>query len=304
MDRENDAVAWSRNAFWTLLKSEPQAPPAVLSREVEDRAGYSVERLLFDFGAAGPVRGILTRPTKTMGRAPALLYMHAHGGRFDIGANEILDGQPATLSPLGPVFAGQGYVTLMLEMPLFGARATITESALSKALLWRGRTVMGQMLAELTGALGYLAGRDDVDAGRVGAYGISMGCTHGFMLAALDDRIKAVAHLCCFADYGVMIDLNLHDGHGHYLTIPGMLAETSVGEIGGAIAPRPQLICIGEADTLTPPAAFAKAYDETRTAYAVAGAPSALRLFSEPGIGHAETPGMRKAVLEFFRETL
>jgi dienelactone hydrolase len=297
-------VAWSREGFWGLLKSEPCAAAALMSQVAEDRAGYSVERLVFDFGAAGPVRGILTRPTRILGRVPALLYMHAHGGRFDIGANEILGGQPATLSPLGPVFAGEGYVTLMLEMPLFGARATITESALSKALLWRGKTLMGQMLAELTGALGYLADRDDVDAARIGAYGISMGCTHGFMLAALDDRIKAVAHLCCFADYGVMIDLGAHDGHGHYMTIPGMLTQTSVGEIGGAIAPRPQLICIGEADTLTPPTAFAKAFGETRAAYVAAGVPEALRLVSEPGIGHAETPRMRREVLQFFRDTL
>ena len=297
-------MAWSLEGFWGLLKSEPRAAAALMSQVVEDRAGYSVERLVFDFGAAGPVRGILTRPTTILGRVPALLYMHAHGGRFDIGANEILDGQPATLSPLGPVFAGEGYVTLMLEMPLFGARATMTESALSKALLWRGKTLMGQMLAELSGALGYLADRDDVDAARIGAYGISMGCTHGFMLAALDDRIKAVAHLCCFADYGVMIDLGAHDGHGHYMTIPGMLTQTSVGEIGGAIAPRPQLICIGEADTLTPPTAFAKAFGETRAAYVAAGVPEALRLVSEPGIGHAETPRMRREVLQFFRETL
>lgn len=297
-------MTWSRQGFWNLLKAEPRPAPPVLTRTVEDRPGYTVERLVFDFGAAGPVRGIVTRASTISARRPALLYMHAHGGRFDIGVNEILDGQPATLSPLGPVFAADGYVTLMLEMPLFGERATISESALSKALLWRGKTLMGQMLSELTGALGYLAARDDVDPDRIGAYGISMGCTHGFMLAALDDRIKAVAHLCCFADYGVMIDLGLHDLHGHYLTIPGMLTATSVGEIGGAIAPRPQLICIGEADRLTPPAAFAKAYEEARVTYKAAGAPTALRLFSEPGVGHAETQGMRDAVLRFFRETL
>ena len=297
-------MAWSRETFWQLLKAGPKEAPAVLSRTIEDRAGYTAEHLLFDFGEAGPVRGVLTRPTAMSGRAPGLLYMHAHGGRFDIGVNEILDGQPATLSPLGPVFAGEGYVTLMLEMPLFGERATTTESALSKALLWRGKTLMGQMLSELTGALAYLASRDDVDAARIGAYGISMGCTHGFMLAALDDRIKAVAHLCCFADYGEMIELGLHDGHGHYLTIPGMLAQTSVGEIGGAIAPRPQLICIGEADKLTPPTAFRIAYDEAAAAYAAAGALRALQLLSEPGVGHAETPGMRDKVLQFFRETL
>ncbi len=230
--------------------------------------------------------------------------MHAHGGRYDVGVNEILDGQTYMGPPLGPVFARAGYVTLMLEMPLFGDRATISESALSKALLWRGRTVMGKMLSELTAALGYLAGRDDVDPDRIGAYGVSMGCTHAFMLAALDDRIAAVAQICCFADYGVMIDLGLHDGHGHYLTIPGLLAETSVGEICGAIAPRPQLICLGEDDTLTPPAAVAKARAETEAAYQAAGHAERLQLFIQPGTKHQETPEMREQVLEFLRHAL
>jgi len=94
-------MTWSRPGFWNLLKAEPRPAPAVLTRTVEDRPGYTVERLVFDFGAAGPVRGIVTRASTISARRPALLYMHAHGGRFDIGVNEILDGQPATLSPLG-----------------------------------------------------------------------------------------------------------------------------------------------------------------------------------------------------------
>jgi dienelactone hydrolase len=297
-------MPFSRDRFWHLLGAAPRAPLLLLARESEPRDGHVVERLRFDLGEGAAARGVLTRPAGAAGRLPALLYMHSHGGHYDVGAGELLDGQTYLGTPLGPVFARAGYVTLMLEMPLFGERATVTESALSKALLWHGRTLMGQMLAELTGALGYLAGRDDVDPARLGAFGMSMGSTHGFMLAALDDRIRAVAHLCCFADYGVMIELGLHDGHGHYLTIPGMLAETSVGEICGAIAPRPQLICLGEADSLTPPAAVAKARAETEAAYRAAGRPRALEVFIEPGVAHQETPAMRQKVLAFFRDAL
>jgi dipeptidyl aminopeptidase/acylaminoacyl peptidase len=41
-----------------------------------------------------------------------------------------------------------------------------------------------------------------VDAGRIGAMGLSMGATHAYWLAALDDRVAAVAHLCAFAEHG------------------------------------------------------------------------------------------------------
>ncbi|MEO8883457.1 MAG: acetylxylan esterase [Devosia sp.] len=296
-------MAFSRERFWDLLKAEPQDAPIEVLREIESHDDYVVETLLLEVENGESIRGFITRPTDDTHRHPALLYMHSHGGKYEIGADELLQGHDY-IGPLGPIFARAGYVTLVIEMPLFGTRANFSESALSKALLWRGKVLMGQMLSELSGALSYLAARPDVDPARIGGFGMSMGCTHAFMLAALDDRIKAVAHLCCFADYDVMIDLGAHDGHGHYMTIPGLLAETSVGEICGAIAPRRQLICIGSDDALTPPAAVARARVETETAYSVAGHPEALTIFIEPGVKHQETPAMREKVLAFFRENL
>jgi hypothetical protein len=40
---------------------------------------------------SGEIRGILTRPSKADGRLPAILYSHCHGGRYEIGADELLD---------------------------------------------------------------------------------------------------------------------------------------------------------------------------------------------------------------------
>ncbi len=98
----------------------------------------------------------------------------------------------------------------------------------------------------------------------------------------------------------MLIELGAHDQHGHYLTIPGLLTQNSIGAIAGAIAPRPQR----GADALTPPAAVAKAFAETSAAYARAGAAGALELFVEPCVRHRETPAMRQKVLRFFAEQL
>jgi dienelactone hydrolase len=296
-------MTFTRRRLWQLLGDQPEPPPQIVAADRESHDGYGIERLRLQMQSGETVRGIVTRPASGAQRLPAILYMHSHGGHYEVGADELLDGQHY-IGALGPVFAKAGYVTLCVEMPLFGQRRQFTESALSKALLWRGKTLMGQMLAELSGALGYLAARADVDATRIGGFGMSMGCTHTFMLAALDDRLKAVAHLCCYADYDLMIRSGAHDGHGHYLTIPGLLQEMSTGEICGVIAPRPQLICIGEADALTPPDAVARARLETETAYRHAGCLEQLGFFTEPGIGHQETPAMREKVLEFFSRTL
>lgn len=268
---------------------------------IEQRDGYEIEHLTLRLGDT-EVRGILTRPRDVAGRLPAILYGHSHGGRYDIGADELLDGREYLLDPLGPVFARAGYVTLCIDMPVFGERATVSEGSAAKALLWYGRGLFAQMLCDHSAALTYLASRPDVDPARIGAFGISMGCTLSYWLAAMDERIAAVAHLCCFADLRTMIELGAHDGHGIYLVVPGLLNEADAGAIGALVAPRPQLVCIGEADSLTPPAAVAVAWSETSAAYA--NHPGRLQLVSEPGVHHQETPRMREAALAFFATSL
>lgn len=269
------------------------------TRSVTENDGYVVENieLLID---NEHVRGILTRPIAP-GRYPAILYGHSHGGRYEIGAEELLAGRDYLLDPLGPVFARQGYVTLCIDMPIFGLRATETESARAKALLWYDRALICEMLADHQAALTYLISREDVDHTRVGAFGMSMGCFLSYWLAAVDERITAVAHLCCFADLRSMIRSGAHDGHGFYLVVPGLLDEADAGAIGALIAPRPQLVCIGEADRLTPMDAFELAWHEMSISYAGYGT---LELVREPGVGHQETPRMREAVLDFFARTL
>ncbi|QYO75357.1 alpha/beta hydrolase family protein [Devosia salina] len=273
----------------------------LLSRQIQPSGDYTIEHLRLRIGDED-VRGILTRPTAAVGRLPAILYGHSHGGGYAIGARELLDGREYLVSPLGPVFARAGYVTLSIDMPVFGERASVSEGSAAKALLWYGKSLFGQMLSDHAGALTYLAGRDDVDATRIGAFGLSMGCVLSYWLAAIDKRIAAVAHLCCFADFRTMIALGAHDGHGIYLTVPGLLREADGGSIAALIAPRPQLICVGEADHFSPPEAVARALEDLRPAYE--GEPGMLEFLSEPGIGHQETPRMRAAVLDFFARRL
>lgn len=265
--------------------------------------GFAVEHLTFESTAGETVRGVLTRP-EGPGPFPALLYIHAHGNRHDIGIAEMLDGRPALQGPLGPEFARRGYVTLMTELPAFGTRAEPGESARAKAALWHGRSLAGQMVGEQASALDWLLSRVDVDAGRTGAFGISMGATLAYWLASVDPRIAAVAHLCAYADLETLIGTGAHDLHGIYMSVPGLLEIASNGRIAGAIAPHPQLIGIGDLDPLTPPLAVDTALEETRVLYAAAGAANALAVHREPDSGHVETPAMREAVMRFLEQHL
>ncbi len=277
---------------------------ALLGRDVVEQDGYVVERLTFDLEGAGQVRGLLTRPVDASGRIPAILYAHSHGDRLDIGADELLDGRAYLLRPLGPVFARAGYVTLCLDMPSSGERSKISESAAAKAAIWYGGSLIGRMLSDHAAALTYLAGRDDVDAARIGGFGISLGATLTYWLAAIDTRLTAIAHLCCYADYATLVELGAHDHHSIYLLVPGLLNHTSTGEIAGMVAPRPQLICLGEDDQLTPPRSVAQALGVTRPMYEATGAISKLTVFVQPGVGHQQTTEMHERTMDFFAREL
>ncbi|MFN3722116.1 MAG: dienelactone hydrolase family protein [Paracoccaceae bacterium] len=289
-----------RQAFGLGQAHPALVAPTTLTAAEDDTC--RTEEVHFDLGSAGFARAFWCRPTRTTGPSPAVLVIHAHGDRYDIGAAELVHGRPALFAPTGPALAARGIASLCLDMPCFGSRSGQSESAAAKALLWEGRSLAGQMLAENLAALDWLAAQPEVDADRIGVFGLSMGATLAYWLGALDARLRAVAHLCCLADFRTLIALGQHDLHGIYLTVPGLLAHASNGQIAGLIAPRAQFIGLGDLDPLTPPAATAPALDAVRTAYAAQG--GRLVIHREPASGHVETPAMHRAMLDFFTSTL
>jgi dienelactone hydrolase len=273
-------------------------PLTFLSSRTE---GPGLSRLWFATAAGEPVRGYLCRP-EAAAPWPAVLVIHAHGNAYAIGASELIAGRPALQGPIGPALARAGIAALCLDMPCFGDRAVVTESAASKAALWRGGSLAGQMLGECASALDWLAAEPDIRPDRIGVFGISMGATLGYRLAAVDDWVAALAQECCLADFGALVASGAHDLHGIYLTVPGLLRIASNGTIAGLVAPRPQFVGIGEDDPLTPPEALAIALAELAAAYRAAG--GELVIHREPGVGHQETPAMRAAALAFLRRHL
>ena len=280
-----------------------QHPLTLSSTDITVVNNVSLERLAFRTGDDEQVDAYFMRPPG-VGPFPAILYIHAHGARYDIGAREILDGRSALVGPLGVEFAKHGFASLTIEMPSFGARRQPDESARTKALLWRGKSLAGKMLGEQASAFSWLSSRTDIDAARIGVFGLSMGATFSYWLSAAEPRVACSAHLCCYADFGALIETGAHDLHGIYLTVPGLLNVASNGTIAGLIAPRPQFIGIGDQDPLTPPMAVDRALLQTRSAYRAAGAEDKLVVHREPHSSHVETPAMRAAMLAFFKRHL
>ena len=269
-----------------------------LTLAVDIPAGGDLRRLTFATQDGQQVPALFL-PSRT---GVAVVYCHAHGGRYHIGMRELTDGRPALQSPWLPEFVARGWGVLCLEMPCFGDRAGSDEDATAKAMLWQGRTLFGRMLGEQRAGADWLAAQPGVD--RVAVMGISMGGTLAWWLAALRPGFAAAVSMCCFADLATLIATGAHHGHGNYMTVPGLLARTSTGRLSGLAAPVPLLHCAGMADWSTPRPAWDIACAEVRAAYAAAGVPDKLETHEAEAPGHEETPAMRAAVLEFLTRHL
>jgi len=296
-----------RQQLWTLLGHPDGPSPALDGMQrgaQQDLGGVFSERVgIVSGGTALP--GLLLRPDRP-GPHAGVLYCHAHGNRYDIGKAEMLQGRPALQDPpLGLTLARDGYVVLCIDMPGFGDRQPEgTEAALTKAALWIGRSLIGDMLMEQALAFDALCAMAEVDGTRVATVGISMGATLAYMLAALHPGINCTAHLCAFAQMRPLIATGAHDLHGIYMVVPGLLPRYDLADTAALVAPRPQLVCAGMQDPLTPPAAFDPARKALVNAYAAWQAERVLTVITDQTAGHAETSGFRAETLAFLARNL
>lgn len=293
-----------RKELWGLLGNLPwdhkPAPPKLVRTEKQD--GYTLERWVLDLNGIEPVPAMLLIPDHRQNPAPGLLFIHWHAGQYDLGKEQLLKGtevQPA----YAPVCVEKGLVTLAIDGWCFGERRHETngkqgEEDAFKEMLWKGRVLYGMMMFDEFQALSYLAGRPEVDPKRLGAFGMSMGATKAWWLAALDPRVHATMDVCCLTDFESLIEAHgLHE-HGIYYYVPALLKHFTTSQINELIVPRPHLSVNGRKDPLTPPKGVEKIRDQLLPLYRKYGIEADLKieLFD---CAHEELPEMRAHILEW-----
>ena len=291
-----------RRLLWSLLGDLPfnhrPKHPKLIKTEKGD--GYVLEHLELDLNGIEPVPALLLIPNKRQRAAPGLLYIHWHGGTYPTGKMELLTGQ-RVLPAYAPVVAEKGIVTLAIDSWCFGQRQhnstgkTGEEDAFKK-MLWHGQVLYGMMMFDEHRAVDYLVSRPEVDPNRIGAFGLSMGATKAWWLAALDPRVKLCIDLCCMTDYEELMKINNLKGHGIYYYVPSLLKHFQAHQINELIVPRPHLSLNGRKDSLTPPAGVERVRDHLMPLYQKFGKAEDCRidLFD---CGHEELPEMRQLVL-------
>jgi dienelactone hydrolase len=295
-----------RRELYGLLGDLPDRSRPVSAATIATEAAgeYILEKLLLDLNGIEPVPAYFVRPREPRGRVPAVLYNHAHGGDYVLGKGELLAGRSALQGPpYAQALTARGYAALAIDAWGFGERRGRTEAELFKLMLWQGRVLWGMMVYDSLRALDYLAGREDVDAGRLVTLGLSMGSTMAWWVAALDERVKVCVDLCCLTEFQALIEARGLDGHGIYYYVPRLLKHFSTADINALIAPRPHLSLAGNYDRLTPPAGLERIDRALRAVYAELGAPQAWKLLRYE-TGHFETAAMRAEILAFLQRWL
>lgn len=291
-----------REELWGLLGDLPprNRPIGAKLLKSERHPGFTLEHLELDLNGIEPVPALLLIPDKRAEKAPGLVYIHAHGGTYELGKEELLLGRKV-LPAYANVCAEKGLVTLAIDSWCFSQRKHVEdgrqgESDAFKEMLWRGRVLWGMMMYDEVQAVSYLASRAEVDPQRIGAFGLSMGSTKAWWLAALDPRVKLCIDLCCLTDYEELIKIHNLQGHGIYYFVPRLLQHFQAQDINELIVPRAHLSLNGRQDRLTPPAGVERIRDHLVPLYRQFGRADDCRieLFD---CGHEETPAMRQLVL-------
>jgi dienelactone hydrolase len=294
-----------------LLAPPPKAPfdPVVLAER--DRGSFVARKLVFNVSGDSRVVGLLLVP-KGKGLFPAVLLLHDHGAKFDIGKEKVIrtwDERPEKLTSakkwverfyggryLGDELAKRGYVcfcTDALNWSQRGGAGYEGQQALASNLLHLGMSFAGLIAHEDLRAAEFLATRPEVDGKRVAALGMSMGGFRSWQVAALSDHISAAAAVCWMTTVkGVMVPGNNQTlGQSAFtMTHPGLFNFLDYPDVASLACPKPMLIYNGTKDWLFPVPSVREAYEKMHKVWASQHAASRLetRLWDLPHVFNEE----------------
>jgi dienelactone hydrolase len=303
--------AWrdkGRDMVWkATLQERDDTPfrPEVIAEQ--DRGSYVARQVVFNITGMSRVRALLLVP-KGGGKHPAMLMLHDHGGKFDIGKEKMIEPFGATDGERhasaqawadkhfsgrwpGDALAARGYVVLCADALGWGDRGPLTgeaQQALASNFFNLGSSLAGNMALEDVRAADFLASLPEVDSKRVAALGFSMGAFRAWQVAALSDTVKAVVASNWMATTeGLMVpgSSTLRGGSSYQMMHPGLLRWLDHPDVASLAAPKPALFFAGETDKLFPVASVREAYAKMAKVWKAWGAADKFEAIVRPG-GH------------------
>ncbi|MBZ9610535.1 dienelactone hydrolase family protein [Rheinheimera maricola] len=274
--------------------------------ETEQRDGYSAQLWSVQLTKQSRVQLMLLQPD-TAKPAPAVLLLHDHGARFDIGKEKWI--QPFATDErlpsaqqwaakyfsgnfVGDALAKQGYLVLAADTFGWSDRGPIefnAQQALAGNMFMLGRSLAGMAAYEDLRLVQYLKQLPQADSSRLAVLGFSMGAFRAWQLAALTDDIKAGVAIAWLNSYRHLITPgnNILKGQSaFYMLHPGLAAKLDIPDMAALAAPKAMLFINGGKDKLMPKGGVDYAYAQLATVWQAHGAPGKLTTTLYPNYGH------------------
>ncbi|SFL70677.1 dienelactone hydrolase family protein [Pelosinus propionicus] len=272
----------------------------------QDQGSYIARKVAFNISAESRVLALMLVP-KGKGPFPAVLLLHDHGAKFDIGkekmiapwGDEVKSRSAKSWSDkyfsgrfIGNELAAHGYVVLAVDALGWGDRGGIkyeSQQALASNLLSMGTSLAGLVAYEDIRSADFLASLPEVDKSRVGAMGFSMGAYRAWQVAALADSIKVGVAVCWMTTTkSVMVPGNnmLRGQSSFYTMIPGVVNYLDYPDVASIAAPKPMLFYNGDADELFPIDSVKEAYRQMHQVWQSQRADDKLKTKIWPSLGH------------------
>jgi cephalosporin-C deacetylase-like acetyl esterase len=214
---------------------EPVSGPVKITRfgQVE-RAGYRVEKLVYDSEPGISIPALLFVPGGGPARKPAVLVA-------DAGGKSAAASEAAQL-------AGKGYIVMAADLRGFGE----TQPPLDRSdyfvkafgdykntltALMIGKSMVGMRAADLVRGIDLLAARDDVDASRIAVLGRGAAAVPALFATLFDNRIRALAVDGMLASYELVVNERIHQGIVDQLA-PSALKYFDLPDVIATISPR------------------------------------------------------------------
>ncbi|WP_457419679.1 dienelactone hydrolase family protein [Roseateles sp. P5_E7] len=236
-----------------------------------DRGGHVAHSLTLRGALGDRVPALFLRP-KGPGPHPAVLVLHDHGARFDIGKEKLI--RPLAPNPsaeawaqryFGGTFVGDtlvnaGFAVLAIDALAWGERgrpgfAKDDQQALMNHLLQLGHSWAGVIASDDLRSHRWLREQPGIDARRVAVLGFSMGAFRAWQLAAVCDEVSAcvAAHWMCTREGLLRAGEHTLQGQSAFsMGHPGLAAELDHPDVAALIAPRPLLLFGSPEDKLFP----------------------------------------------------
>lgn len=276
---------------------------------------------------------LMYKPLGAKGRLPVVIVLHGTGGNKE----------EAAIKDILYRLTRQGIIGIAIDARYHGERVAggaRSSQAYVEAIAraWKNTNAARQehpfffdTVADLWALVDWLASRPDIDAGRIGMTGISMGGIETWMAAAVDTRIKVAVPIIAAQSFKWSLDNERWQGRAHTIwaahqqaaaglgdtavnksnvkalwdkLLPGITGEFDCPSMIRLFAPRPLLILSNEKDQNCPLPGAQLAFAAAREAYQSGNASDKLEIVVEPNEPHRLLPDHVKRTIDFFAKWL